>query len=98
MLLWSLALSALVQIDVRQLFGAAQRPLLDLFDLSRVGVEAALVRAASGNAATGGKDPRSSHICVGGGRRFQLMPLSRIEGSWRYRPNLQARPSKPTEL
>lgn len=80
----------LVQIDVRQLFGAAQRALLDLFDLSGVGIEAALVRLRQGPA--GGKDPRSSHICVGRlSTAFSLMPLSRIEGIVAIRPNLQAR-------
>jgi len=58
----------LVLIDVRQLFGAAQRALFDLFDLSGVGIEAALVRWRQEM----GRQAQGHHIFALGGFR----PLS----------------------
>jgi hypothetical protein len=79
-------------MDVRQLFGAAQRVLLDLFDLSGVGIEAALVRWRQEMRRQAGRIQGHHIFALGGGRPlFSLMPLSRIEGIVAIRPNLQAR-------
>ena len=90
MLLWLSALSA----SSRWMFDScsARRALLDLFDLSGVGIEAALVRWRQEMRRQAGRI-QGHHIFALGRRStaFSLMPLSRIEGIVAIRPNLQAR-------